>query len=180
MRTGVLRNIAVAGVSALLLTACAGRDDAGVGTVLTDTVSDGVMQTESPAESMEDDTKESTTERVAESTQESTEVAETVEGGDGMGNEYELLTDMCGDYDGDGITDEVYRIREYGMNESDYYVDLSSCGELYLGSNRTTPSAWAELTSCDFNDDGADELVFYTGFIGADNDGISTIYALRL
>lgn len=177
MRTGVLRNIAVAGVSALLLTACAGRDDAGVGTVLTDTVSDGVMQTESPAESMEDDTKESTTERVAESTQESTEVAETVEGGDGMGNEYELLTDMCGDYDGDGITDEVYRIREYGMNESDYYVDLSSCGELYLGSNRTTPSAWTELTSCDFNDDGADELVFYTGFIGADNDGISTIYA---
>ena len=158
----IFKNVIIAVAGMLFLTACAGKDAVGEDTIQSDAVDlSGEMQSESVTENITDSV-----------------VIETVEGYDGETEEAYLVTidEKAADYDGDGILDEVYRMGHMGQTDWDYYVNLSSCGKLYLGSASVGIGTGSELITCDLNGDGVDELVFLTGHVGADNPGSSTAY----
>lgn len=158
----IFKNVIIVVAGMLFLTACAGKDAVGEDTTQSDAVDlSGEMQSESVTENITDSV-----------------VIETVEGYDGETEEAYLVTidEKAADYDGDGILDEVYRMGHMGQTDWDYYVNLSSCGKLYLGSASVGIGTGSELITCDLNGDGVDELVFLTGHVGADNPGSSTAY----
>ena len=102
----IFKNVIIVVAGMLFLTACAGKDAVGEGTIQSDAVDlSGEMQSESVTENITDSV-----------------VIETVEGYDGETEEAYLVTidEKAADYDGDGILDEVYRMGHMGQTDWDY------------------------------------------------------------
>ena len=71
------------------------------------------------------------------------------------------LPEFADDYDGDGVTDSVYR----WMNKEDayyyYYVEMTTAGNLQIGSAGREPDVHVDISKADLTGDGIDEIIFY-------------------
>ena len=90
----------------------------------------------------------------------------------------EYLCEKNADYDGDGKDDKAYRIQEDYWY--DYYLELSSAAELYLGRNYIYDKSGYDIVNADLDGDGSDEILFSVSHIAADNQGYTKIYAYKL
>lgn len=163
-----MRAAVVFGVAAMVLGGCAKSD---VGNVEQESSSQQEVQSSSISESSQA-TEKDTQEVVKESTDGTTETV--TESESTQAEEKVYLSEYDADYDYDGVADRVYYKQiDY---ECYYYIDMSSAGELYLGSNAGHSVNNIKLVMCDIDGDGTDELTFSAFTEGADYVGKQTLY----
>lgn len=72
------------------------------------------------------------------------------------------LPEFADDYDGDGVTDYVYCWKN--KEESYYYcyyIEMSTAGNMQIGSAGTGPDVYVDISAADLTGDGHNEIVFY-------------------
>ena len=72
------------------------------------------------------------------------------------------LPEFAADYDGDGVADSVYRWRcEYGY---DYYIDMSTAGNLMVGTALENYGMMVNIVPADLTGDGRKEILFIDSY----------------
>lgn len=169
MRNGRLRLMLCAGICSAVLAGCSAHED----TEVTESVTESVTAVEEVTETSEIETVKPADEPVNEPAAGQEKESEST-----SEPQKEYMNDLFSDYDGDGETDKVYRMK--GAHTSDFYIELTSAGELYLDAYCDNYSDAYKISNADLDGDGSDEIIFSVTHLTADGVTKSRLYVYTM